>query len=141
MVEMEKFRKSLQFTLKHEGGYVNHPADPGGETKWGISKRAYPDLDIGNLTPLDAANIYAKDYWDASGCDAIPFPFCTAVFDSSVLCGVGRTKSWMRQAKDLESFITLREAHHLQGKVEFRKGWLNRLGDLKKFLEINKAPN
>ena len=137
MVEMDKFRKSLAFTLPHEGEYVNDPNDPGGETKWGISKRAYPDLDIRNLTPLQAANIYATDYWDACGCDALPFPFCTAVFDSAVHCGVGRTKAWMRQAKDIKSFIGFRRAFHEQGNPRYRKGWLDRVQDLQKFVEIN----
>ena len=134
---MEKFRKSLAFTLPHEGGYVNNPKDPGGETKWGISKRAYPNLDIANLAHIDAANIYAKDYWDACGCDALPFPFCSAVFDSAVLCGVGRTKDWMRKAKDIEDFMRLRKEFHEQGNQAFRIGWLNRWQDLNKFVEIN----
>jgi len=137
MVEMDKFRRSLGFTLPHEGGYVNDPRDPGGETKWGISKGAYPNVDIANLTPLDAANIYAQDYWDACGCDVIPFPFCTAVFDSAVLCGVGRAKDWLRKAKDIQGYLDLRQEFHLKGNPVYRKGWLARLGDLQKFVEIN----
>lgn len=49
--------------IGHEGGYVNNPADPGGETKWGISKHEYPDLDIANLTRTDARAIYLRDFW------------------------------------------------------------------------------
>ena len=49
--------------LKHEGGYVNDPSDPGGETKYGISKRAFPDLDIKNLTEEQAILIYYDEYW------------------------------------------------------------------------------
>lgn len=45
-----------------DGGLVDHPADPGGLTKWGISQRAYPDLDIRNLTKADAVFIYQRDY-------------------------------------------------------------------------------
>lgn len=48
--------------LSSEGGYSNHKDDPGGETKWGISKRSYPSLDIKNLTVLDACEIYKRDY-------------------------------------------------------------------------------
>ncbi len=140
MQEMDKFRKSLQFTLKWEGGYSNDSSDPGGETKWGISKRAYPDLDIGNLTPQQAADIYAKDYWDACGCDALPFPLCTAVFDSSVLCGVSRAKDWLRKATDIQSYLDLRKEFHLKGNPRYKNGWLKRLGDLQKFVEINTAP-
>jgi len=49
--------------LGHEGGYTNNPADPGGETNWGICKRSYPLLDIKNLTREQAAGIYYKDFW------------------------------------------------------------------------------
>lgn len=47
-----------------EGGYVNDPADPGGETKFGISKRAYPDVDIASLTIDQAKALYRRDFWD-----------------------------------------------------------------------------
>ena len=45
-----------------EGGYSDDPADPGGETRWGISKRAYPNVNIKALTREQAADIYARDY-------------------------------------------------------------------------------
>jgi len=48
--------------LGHEGGEVDDPDDPGGHTKWGISKRSYPDLDISALTIEQAASIYMRDY-------------------------------------------------------------------------------
>lgn len=49
--------------LKWEGGYVNDPSDPGGETNWGISKRSYPDLNIKSLTQENAKAIYHRDWW------------------------------------------------------------------------------
>ena len=60
----ERFRYAVEMVLQHEGGYVNDPADPGGETKYGISKRAYPHLDIRNLTREEAIAIYRRDWWD-----------------------------------------------------------------------------
>src|ERR1700730_15046728 len=96
IVNLNNFRVSLQFTLKWEGGYVNDPADPGGETKWGISKRAYPNLDIANLTPDQASDIYARDYCLAAGCDPLPLPYCTVVFDSAVNHGVSTATGWLR---------------------------------------------
>lgn len=60
---MASFDRAIGAVLKHEGGYVNDPADPGGETKFGISKRAYPHLDIKNLTVKQAKAIYKRDYW------------------------------------------------------------------------------
>ena len=53
--------------LDLEGGYVDDPDDPGGETRWGISKRSYPNLDIKNLTKEAALDIYKRDFWDGSG--------------------------------------------------------------------------
>ena len=59
----ERFDRLVPKILRHEGGYVNDPADPGGETKFGISKRAYPDMDIAALTEDQAIEIYRRDYW------------------------------------------------------------------------------
>ncbi len=57
------FNNIINFTIKHEGGYVNHPNDPGGETNFGISKRQYPNLDIKNISSTKAKLIYFNDYW------------------------------------------------------------------------------
>lgn len=61
---MSTFNEAVEIVLAHEGGYVNDRADPGGETKFGISKRSYPNLDIANLTREDAISIYRRDWWD-----------------------------------------------------------------------------
>lgn len=60
----ERFSIAVETVLRHEGGYVYDPADPGGETKWGISKRSYPHLDIASLTREQAVEIYRWDWWD-----------------------------------------------------------------------------
>jgi lysozyme family protein len=70
--------------VHHEGDYVNNPADPGGETKYGISKRAYPGEDIKNLTLDRAKQLYARDYWGPAGCDAIPDVLKFEMFDLAV---------------------------------------------------------
>ena len=49
------FADALDLVLRHEGGYVNSPKDPGGETNFGISKKSYPYLDIKKLTKTDAS--------------------------------------------------------------------------------------
>jgi lysozyme family protein len=64
---MAQFEPAIQKTLLWEGGYVNNPADPGGETKFGISKRSYPNVDIANLTVEDAIAIYRRDFWNYDG--------------------------------------------------------------------------
>ncbi|MDR1364990.1 MAG: hypothetical protein LBJ42_00180 [Holosporales bacterium] len=61
------FDYAISKTLANEGGYVNDPDDPGGETKYGISKRSYPNLNIKNLTVNQAKLIYYKDYWLKAG--------------------------------------------------------------------------
>lgn len=60
----EAFKEAFKVTIGHEGGYVNRGDDRGGETKYGVSSKWYPDLDIKNLTLADAEAIYKKEYWD-----------------------------------------------------------------------------
>lgn len=57
------FETAIERCLNHEGGYVNNPADPGGETQWGISKRSYPQIDIKTLTREQAKALYERDFW------------------------------------------------------------------------------
>ena len=76
-----KFDDAIGIVLKHEGGYVNDKNDPGGETRYGISKRAYPDLDIKNLTISQATEIYKKDYWVKGKCDKVPPKLRLIYFD------------------------------------------------------------
>ena len=82
---MAEFLKSIDYVLANEGGYVDNPADPGGETNFGISKGAYPMLDIKNLTREEAATIYQRDYWkfDQLASQRV----ATKVFDASVNMG------------------------------------------------------
>ena len=80
----EPFDTAMTAVLGYEGGYVNDPNDPGGETNWGISKRAYPNLDVKNLTRDGAIQIYRRDYWDALGCDRFPSVIAIALFDAAV---------------------------------------------------------
>jgi lysozyme family protein len=82
------FDDSFKLLIGHEGGYVNHAADPGGETKFGISKRAYPQEDIKHLTLDRAKALYLRDYWGPAGCDALPQDVRYDVFDMAVNSGV-----------------------------------------------------
>ena len=63
---MAEFAPAVTKVLEHEGGYSNHIADAGGETKYGISSRAHPDVDIAGLTRAKAEHIYRRHYWDAN---------------------------------------------------------------------------
>lgn len=88
MTPDEHFEVAVETVLRHEGGYSFHPSDPGGETKFGITKRQYPDLDIKNLTLREAKEIYRRDYWIRYGFDRITDPIiATKVFDLGVNVG------------------------------------------------------
>lgn len=81
---MSKFHEIIQIVLKHEGGYVNDPTDRGGETKFGISKRAHPNEDIKNLTREQAIEMYRRDYWIPSRAEQLPEQLQSLYFDMVV---------------------------------------------------------
>lgn len=75
---------AMAWIIRTEGGYVNDPDDAGGETKFGISKRQYPEIDIPGLTIEQAQEIYRRDYWDAYRCNDLPGPTALITFDGLV---------------------------------------------------------
>ena len=85
---MDRFGQIFERVIGHEGGYVNDPRDPGGETKFGISKRAYPNEDIANLTLERARELYRRDYWDKIRGEDLPAPIDDYTFDFAVNSGV-----------------------------------------------------
>lgn len=58
-----KFDNAFELLMEIEGGFVDHPDDPGRATKWGISSRSHPGVDIENLTVEGAKAIYKEEYW------------------------------------------------------------------------------
>lgn len=92
------FDKAFQIVIGHEGSYVDHPNDPGGETKYGISKRSYPNVDIKNLTLDQAKAIYLKDFWNRLKCDEIPDIVRYPLFDAAVNSGVSQAVKWLQEA-------------------------------------------
>ena len=84
---MKSFKEIIEKVLHHEGGYVNDPKDLGGETKYGITKRFYPDVDIKNLTIEQAVEIYKKDYWDKNKVESLPQNLWHIYFDMCVNMG------------------------------------------------------
>ena len=92
------FDDAFARTIGHEGGYTANPADPGGETKFGISKRAYPQADIAALTLADARAIYLRDYWGPAGCDAVPDGIKADLFDTAVNSGVRQAVKLLQRA-------------------------------------------
>jgi len=140
------FIKAMQFVSLHEwsnredGAYTNDPVDPGGETKFGISKKAHPTLDIKNLTLAEALVIYYNEYWVVNRCDNYGIALATCIFDTAVNGGIKLVKRMT--SNDYKELISLRRQRYL-GLIQrnpalskFKNGWMNRLNDLAKFCEI-----
>ena len=94
------YDKCLETILHHEGGYVNHPKDPGGETNLGVTKRVYLEhggtKDMKELTVEDVAPIYKKGYWDKMKGDELPNGLDLCVFDFGVNAGPGRAAKYLQ---------------------------------------------
>jgi lysozyme family protein len=85
-----KFDTYINRVLGSEGNYSFNSKDPGGETKFGISKRSYPALDIKNLTREQAIEIYRRDFWQASRADVLPDALAFQSLDAAVNHGPSR---------------------------------------------------
>lgn len=153
---------AVDSVLGHEGGYVDDPHDPGGCTKYGISSRAYPDLDITSLTREQAREIYRSDYWDPCRCDELPSGVDLLVFDCAVNQGRHAAIVILQQATGAavdgiigpqtithahagRPDIVMREIVALRGTrygnlstfPRFGLGWMRRLADMhQKAIEI-----
>ncbi len=88
IAEQPEFTYAFERTVGIEGGYVNDSDDPGGETKYGISRKSYPRLNIKELTLSDAKEIYAIDFWVRMRLGLIISKHVAAeLFDTGVNCG------------------------------------------------------
>lgn len=133
--------QAIYLVLKHEGGYVNHPDDPGGETKYGISKRAYPTLDIAKLTEKEAVHIYLRDYWRVIKGDSLPKGLDICVMDTAVNSGIRRASKWLQRLVHVTpdgvigpmTIAAVKEAYEQDPKelinayMDYRLGFLKRL--------------
>lgn len=95
---MNAFETAFQRTIGHEGGYSNDSRDPGGETKYGISKRSYPNEDIPNMTLDRARLIYLRDFWEVANCHQYPAVVAIEVFDAAVHHGPGNAIRFLQGA-------------------------------------------
>lgn len=84
--------------IGNEGGYVNDPDDPGGETNWGISKRAYPNVNIKNLTRDQAKEIYRQDFWNRISANQLPDGVAFQVLDFAINSGVETAIRYLQRA-------------------------------------------
>jgi lysozyme family protein len=148
------FEQAVEIILRWEGGYVNDPRDPGGETRYGISKKSFPDLDIANLTLHQAKQIYLEQYWMPVRARELPVILRLPVFDTAVNMGVKTAIKLLQKAayvvvdghvgpKTIEAcerfpgpvwsrFMAKRAKRYteLANFGTFGDGWLNRLFDV-----------
>jgi lysozyme family protein len=143
---------AIDLVLKHEGGLVNDPQDPGGVTNFGISKRAYPDLDIVHLSRDDARSIYLRDYWRFAAISDQKLANC--VMDCAVNSGLGTAiklfqklegvavdGAWGPNTENYANKVTLIDFQvarllnyvnvvaHNPGELKFLGGWFRRTLD------------
>jgi lysozyme family protein len=97
----DRFARAIERVLAHEGGFVDNPDDPGGKTRWGISQRTYPHLNIATLTREQAIALYRRDAWTPIRGDALPEAIAFQVLDAAVNHGVVRAVGWLQQMLDL----------------------------------------
>jgi lysozyme family protein len=135
----DNFERCLAITLKWEGGYSNHPDDPGGPTMRGIIQREYDawrvkhgkgKRPVRQIEENELRAIYRSEYWDAMACDLQPAGMDLCVFDAAVNSGAARAKTWLEQAADIDSYCDKRLTF-LQGLGRlwrvFGAGWLRRV--------------
>lgn len=130
----EGFQKGMVLAFQWEGGYVNDPQDPGGETKYGISKRFHPNVNIKALTPDQATQIYYNEYW-------LPYPqladiqdtdFAARVFLFGINAGMRRAVETYMAHKSLTEFRQAMKNYYQYladarpSLKRFLHGWFNR---------------
>jgi lysozyme family protein len=153
------FLTAFEKLLKHEGGFSDHSADPGGKTRYGVTEAVARNVgyrgDMREL-PLDLAQrIYKDRYWDAMQAEALPADVRYIVFDGAVNSGITQSAKWLQRAcgvKDdgIVGPATIRAANSLASDglkrrilgqrlrfmatlpnwPAFGRGWSNRIADL-----------
>ena len=157
--EKPKFVDAMQHVIKHETDrYVDHPGH-GGETKYGITKKIYPDKDIKRLKQKEALEIYEKDYWNTIQGEKLPRQTAKTVMDSAVLSGqptavrmlqttVGEEPDGRMGPRTLQAILNYTAEHgderlakqfnqkrierlkRIKGAKKFQRGWVKRVKDL-----------
>lgn len=95
---MLTFDKMMERILSHEGGYVNDPRDPGGETNWGIAKRSYPKVNIKSLTRKQALEIYREDFYAPINQWKFHPALEYQLLDAAINHGRGNAIRWLQRA-------------------------------------------
>lgn len=142
----DNFDRIFPLVIRHEGGYVDHPRDPGGATNLGVTigtlsgwlGRPATKAEVRALTVAKVAPIYRKNYWDACRCDELPSGVDYVVFDPAVNSGPGRAKAWYAKGKRPRPADTVRAVsairrgflQSLRTFSTFGKGWMRRVAEV-----------
>ncbi len=140
----DNFERCLAITLKWEGGYSNHPDDPGGPTMRGIIQREYDAWrkrhdrrlrPVRQIEEDELLAIYRTEYWDVMGCEDLPSGFDLCVFDAGVNSGVGRATQWLQATpnQDIQAYCNARlEFLRRLGRLwrVFGVGWHRRVNSI-----------
>ena len=140
----ENFESCLKAVLHHEGGYVNHPSDPGGMTNLGVTKRVWEEWvehevdekTMRGLTPEIVAPMYKAKYWDKIKGDDLPTGVDYCVFDAAINSGTSRAAKWLQSVVGVEPDggigpKTLQAVHNIDATELVKKYNDNRLSFLK----------
>lgn len=154
-IENDKnFQDLLKYLYPQEGGYSNRKEDLGGKTNLGVTQATYDwynkkhnteQKDVKNITKEEATKIYYDYYWKGSGASKIKDKkLALMYFDSAVNHGPYYAQKYYKQSNgDFDKFMELRKEHYdnMANKSEAQrknhKGWMNRLSNLKKFVDEN----
>lgn len=136
------FEAALAFVLRWEGGFVDHPHDPGGATNQGVTQATYdahraraglPTRSVEFISKSEVESIYHDSYWLRAGCEQIAPPaLALVVFDAAVNSGVGAALKWLSQTRDWPTFnaIRLEFLTGLSHWPSFGRGWTRRIAAL-----------
>jgi Glycosyl hydrolase 108 len=136
----ENFNLAAEFTLLEEvgpghqddGALHTDPADPGGTTRWGISQRAYPKIDLNTLDKKGAMDIYLS-IWMLAGCDALPYPMDVIVFDTAFNMGQSAARSILKtyNGKPIDylfgRLVVYKNIAKKHGHLEYLYDWMTRV--------------
>jgi lysozyme family protein len=140
------WEKAFQAVLKHEGGFVNHPRDPGGMTNLGVTKKVWEDFvgrevderEMRALTPDVVKPLYKKNYWDKIKGDQLPSGVDYAAYDLAVNSGTGRAAKYLQQIagvhadgvigpKSMEAILACDPVETVDAICDMRLDFLQRL--------------
>ena len=142
----ENWEKAFQAVLKHEGGFVNHPKDPGGMTNLGVTKKVWEEFvgrevdeaEMRALTPDVVKPLYKKNYWDKIKGDQLPYGVDYAAYDLAVNSGTGRAAKYLQRIagvpddgvigpKSMEAILACDPVETVDAICDMRLDFLQRL--------------